>query len=174
MNRPNLERTPPDDSHRPAGFGEDGGVCDAGLVADFLHVEDDVVGVFLEAVVDGGFEVGLGAVVVNTESAADVDHSEAGAEALQFGVHANELDGGGLHVADVVDLAAEVEVQQVEAVAHAVLAEEVEGVDDFGDEQAELGTHAAGLFPRARAAGGQVQSQGDGRGDVMLLGVLHD
>ena len=149
--------------HGPAGFADDRGVLDARLVADFLDVEDDVVGVFLKAVVDAGAEVGLGAVVVDAEAAADVDVLEARAEALQFGVDADQLDDGVLDVADVVDLAAEVEVEQVEAVAHAVVAEVFQGVDDFADEQAELGAHAAGLFPAAGALGGELHAHADAR-----------
>ena len=78
--------------HRPAGFADDRRMIDAFLVADFLDVEDDVVGVFLEAVVDAGAEVGFGAVVVDAQAAADVDVFEAGAEALHFGVDANQFD----------------------------------------------------------------------------------
>jgi len=37
-------------------------------VADVLHVVDDVVGVFLQGVVDAGFEIGLGSIVVDAEA----------------------------------------------------------------------------------------------------------
>jgi hypothetical protein len=59
--------------HRPPGFADDCRVLDAGLVADFPDVENDVVGIFLEPVVDAGAEVGLGPVVVDPEAAPDVD-----------------------------------------------------------------------------------------------------
>jgi hypothetical protein len=67
-----------------------------------------------------------------------------------------------------------VEVQQVEAVAHAVVAEEVEGLDHFGDEQAELRSHAAGLFPAAAATRGELHAHADAGLDVVGLGVLDD
>ena len=44
----------------------------AGLVAHALDVIDDVVGVFLQRVVDARLEVGLRAVVVDAQAAADV------------------------------------------------------------------------------------------------------
>ena len=44
---------------------------------------------------------------------------QPGAQALQFDVDADQLDDRVLDVADVVDLAAQVEVQQLEAIAHA-------------------------------------------------------
>ena len=81
---------------------------------------------------------------------------------------------GVLDVADIVDLAAQVEVQQVHAVAHAVLAEVFQGIDDFVDEQAELGAHAARLFPAARALGGELHAHADRRLDVVQLGVFDD
>src|SRR5205085_4449802 len=124
---------------------------------------------FLEAVVDGGAEVGFGAVVVDAQAAADIDHLEARAEALHFDVYADQLDDGVLDVADVVDLAAEVEVQEVEAIAHAVLAEVFERLHDFGDEESKLGADAAGLLPAARALAGELHANTDARLDVVLL-----
>lgn len=59
--------------HRPAALADDDRVIDLGLVADFLDVEDHVVGVFLKAVVDRRAEVGLGAVVIDPQAAADID-----------------------------------------------------------------------------------------------------
>ena len=160
--------------HGAAGFADDRRVIDAGLVADFLDVVDDVVGVFLEAVVDRGLEVGFGAVVIDAQAAADVDVLKPGARLLEFGVDADQLDDRRLHVVDVVDLAAQVEMEQVEAVAHFVLAEEFEGVDDFGDKQAKLGADAAGLLPTPRPARGELDADTDRRLYVVQLGVFGD
>ena len=60
----------------------------AGFVAHRLHVIDDVVGVFLQRVVHARFEVGLRAVVVDAQAAADVEVLQAGAELGQLGVDA--------------------------------------------------------------------------------------
>src|SRR5207244_2409419 len=133
-----------------------------------------VVGVFLDAVVDGGFEVGLGAVVIDAQAAADVDELQAGPEALHFDVDAGELDDSVLDVADVVDLAAQVEVEQVQAIAHVVSAEVFEGFHDLGNEEAELGADAAGLFPAARALGGELDAHADGGFDVVELRIFDD
>ena len=76
-------------------------------------------GVLLERVVDGRFEVGLRAVVVHAQAAADVEVQEPGAMAGQVGVDPRGLGQRALDVADVGDLAAQVEVQQLEAVGHA-------------------------------------------------------
>src|SRR5213075_19009 len=93
--------------HGPAGFGNNRRMGSASLVADFLDVEDDIVGVFLKAVVDGGFEVGFRAIVIDAQPAADVDVLQASAEALKLGVNAGQLDDGVFDVVNVVDLRAQ-------------------------------------------------------------------
>ena len=101
---------------RAAAFRHDRRVLHARVVAHRLDVIDDVVGVFLERVVDARFEVGLRAVVVDAEAAADVEILEAGARLDELGVDAGRFVQRALDDADVRDLAAEVEVQQLEAV----------------------------------------------------------
>ena len=59
------------DDRAPA-FRDDGRVRHLGFVADRLQVVDDVVGVLLQRVVHARFEVGLRAVVVDAQAAADV------------------------------------------------------------------------------------------------------
>ena len=63
----------------------------AGFVADALHVIDDVVGVFLQRVVDARFEIGLRAVVIDAQAAADVEIFQPGALLVQLGVDARRL-----------------------------------------------------------------------------------
>ena len=76
---------------RAAALRHDRRMLDAGVVAHRLDVVDDVVGVFLERVVDARFEVGLGAVVVDAEAAADVEVLEAGPGLHQLGVDARRF-----------------------------------------------------------------------------------
>ena len=102
---------------RPAALRDDRRMRHACLVADGLDVIDDVVGVLLQRVVDARFEVGLRTVVVDAQSAADVEVLEARRPRLpELGVDARGFVQRALDVADVRDLAAEVEVQQLEAV----------------------------------------------------------
>ena len=95
------------------------GVLDARLVAHRLDVVDDVVGVLLERVVDARLEVRLRAVVVDAQPAADVEVLEPGAVLHELGVDPRRLVQRALDDADVGDLAAQVEVQELEAVLHA-------------------------------------------------------
>src|SRR5687767_7260289 len=90
----------------------------ARVVTHRLDVVDDVVGVLLERVVDARLEIGLRAVVVDAKAAADVEELETGARLHELGVNARRLVEGAFDDPDVGDLAAEVEVQELEAVLH--------------------------------------------------------
>ena len=140
-----------DVEHQHAVVGDDGApalrddrrVRDARFVAHRLDVIDDVVGVLLEGVVHARLEVRLRAVVVDAQPAADVEILQPRAQLRQLGVDARRFVQGALDDADVGDLAAEVEVEQLQAVLHAARLELVEAADDFADRQAELRAEAA-------------------------------
>ena len=101
--------------HRPARLGDDGRVRHAGGVADLLQAEHDVVGVLLHGVVHRRGEVGLRAVVVDAQAAADVEVLQRRAQLHALDVEAARLAQRVLDRADGGDLAAQVEVQQLEA-----------------------------------------------------------
>ena len=135
---------------------------------------DDVVGVLLERVVHARFEVGLRAVVVDAQTAADVEVLEAGALLDQLGVDARRLVQRALDDPDVRNLAAEVEVQELEAILHAVGLQLFEPLPDFGDREAELRPVAARRLPAAAAARRELDAHADLRPDADLPGVLED
>ena len=97
----------------------------AALVADALDAEDDIVGVFLESVIDRGFEIGLRAVVVDAQAAADIQKLEAGADAVQLNIHAGGFRQSILDAADIGDLAAQMKVNELQTVGHAALLEDI-------------------------------------------------
>ncbi len=132
------------------------GCAHLGFVAHVLDMIDDVVGVFLQRVIDAGFEIGLRAVVIDAQAAADVQVFQPGAGALQLHVNARRLHHRGLDLADVGDLAAQVEVQQLEAILHAGGFHLIQRLQGFADRQAEFGAISAGGFPAAGAAACQL------------------
>ena len=77
-------------------------------------------------------------------------YCDPGADARQLDVDARRLGQGRLDVADVGDLAAQVEVQKLEAVGHVALLEVLERFEDLGQGQAELGAEAGARLPPAR------------------------
>src|SRR5205807_267152 len=106
----------------------------------------------LQRVVDRRFEIRLRAVVVDAQAAADVEILDAGADAVQLAINARRFGEGALDVADIGDLAAEVEVDELQAILHAALLEVIERLERFGQRQAELGAEARAVAPAARAA----------------------
>ena len=62
---------------RTATFGDDPWVRYTGVVAHGLQMIDDIVGVFLQRIIDTGFKVRLRTVIVDTQTAADVQVFEA-------------------------------------------------------------------------------------------------
>ncbi len=77
---------------------------------------DDVVGVLLQRVVHARVRRGVGAVVVHAQPAADVDVRDVHAQRAQLDVEARDLLQRRLDEPDVGDLAAEVEVDQLQDV----------------------------------------------------------
>jgi hypothetical protein len=130
--------------NRPPALRHDGRVRNLRLVAHRLDMVDDVVGVLLEGVVDAGLEVGLRTVVVDAEAAADVQVLELGSRLDQLDVHAGRLVQRRLDDADIRDLAAQMKMQELEAVLHAPRLQLLETAKDLAHGQAELRAIAAG------------------------------
>ena len=84
-----------------AALAHDHGMLDLLGVADLHDVVDDVAGVFVQAVVARAVEAGTGAVVVDTESAADVEVAERVPHFTELRVEAGGLAGG---AADRLDI----------------------------------------------------------------------
>ncbi len=158
----------------PARLGDDVGALDPGLVADVLHLVDDVVGILLDGVVDGREIAGLGAVVINTQASADVEELDADTHLAHFAVDAGPFDQGGLDLVDLGDLAADVGVEQLDALQHAVFLQKPDGGDDLGHAQAELGVVAAGGGPFAGPLGGELYPDAQFGHDAGLLCQLDD
>ena len=155
-------------------LGDDCRMRDSYFVAHVLNVIDDIVGVFLQRIVHAGFEVGLGPVVVDAQPAADVQVAQAGAGARQVHVHPHGLVDRCLDLADVGDLAAQVEVEQVQAIGHACIFKLLQRAHRFADRKSELGTVAARGSPAPGTAAGQLHAQPDHGPHADPLGVAQD
>src|SRR6185503_1168276 len=160
--------------HGAAALGDDRRVRHVGVVADVHHPVNDVAGVLAQRVVHRRLEVALAAVVVDAQAAADVEVAQAGAHAGELDVDVGELVDAVLDVLDVVDLAAHVAVQQLEAARHAALLEVLHGVDHLGDGETELAAVAGRLAPAAGTGGGELDAHAEARLDAVALTVLGD
>ncbi len=157
-----------------AALRNDVGMRDLALVANALDVIDDVASVFFESIVDARFEISLRAVVVYAQAAAYIKEGKAGAHFAEVDINAGGFDDGGFDLADIGDLAAEMEVEQLEGIFHAAFFEILNGFEGFADGKAEFGAVAAGGFPAAGATTGEFDANTDGGFDADAFGVFDD
>ncbi len=146
-------------------------------VARVTYVRDPVhhvVRVLGERVVHRGREIRPAAVVVDAETAADVDVLETGAHELELRVYVRQLVDRILHATDVLQLAARMTVNQLQTVEHVALFQHVEQLENLGDEQAELGLFTRGGAPTARTLTEQLYPDADARPHLVGVGVLED
>ena len=144
------------------------------LGADVLGGVDHVGGVLRDGVVHRAAEGGLAAVVVHAEAAAHVEVADGHPHLPQLGVDARGLLHGRLDLADIRDLAADVEVQLDHAVQQIALLQHLDGVQDFAGREAEFGVIPGAGLPLAGALGIELGAQADEGLDLELLGHLED
>ena len=90
-----------------------------------------VGGVFLQRVIDARFEIRLRAVVIDAQAAADIEILQPRPALHQVGIGPAGFGHRRLHVADVRDLAAEVKMQQLEAIEHVAALQLLDRVQNF-------------------------------------------
>src|SRR3954470_2896903 len=100
----------------PARLGDDVGHGNLLGAADGSDGVDHVVGVLPHRVVHAGRTGGARPLVVHSETAANIHMGQIEAHAAELGVVSADLLQAGLHETDIGDLAAEMEVHQLEDV----------------------------------------------------------
>ena len=157
-----------------AGLGDNVGHGHARGRADFADVEDDVARVFLERIVHGRLEVRARAVVVDAESAADIEVAHRETHLGELAVEARGLGDGRLDRDDVRHLRSDVEMHELEALLHLRGAQFLDGEKDLGGVEAELGVVAGGERPLALAARLEFYAEADHGLHAGLLRDLDD
>src|SRR6202040_1536082 len=99
---------------------------------------------------------------------------QRGAHPEQVDVDLRRLAQGVLDRADGRDLAAEMEVQQLEAIEQLVLAQVVDSAQQVAAGEAELRAVAAGRLPVAGPTGGETGADAETRPHSGLAGDLAD
>src|SRR5262249_41065853 len=143
-------------------------------IAYALDVIDDVVGVFLKGVVHARFEIGLRAVVIDPQPAAHIHILKPGAGAFQFDVDAARFHHRALDLADIRDLAAQVEVKKLAPVSHSRGLELLERAYRFRHSESEFRTVPAGRLPSSRPAAGELDSQPDDGTQAQPFGMFQN
>jgi hypothetical protein len=104
----------------PAAFRNNRRLACPFLLANLFDRIHHIIGIFLNGVVRTGIGGRLTAIVVDSQSPSDVEIFEFNPGLIQFGIDARRLSDGILDAANIGDLRAEVEVQHLQAVPHAV------------------------------------------------------
>ena len=151
-----------------AGFGDDVRVRHLLLVEDAHDGFHDVGAVFVQIVVARRDVIGVRAVVVHGQTAAQVKVAHGRAFLHQAHIKARAFHDAGADIADVGDLRAQVVVQQAEAVQHVAGLELVHHVHDLGRGKAEGGALAAGVGPVAAGLDRELGAHADVGADAQF------
>src|SRR4051812_21905061 len=139
------------------------------LAARFGEGIDHVVCVLLQRVVHARLGRRATPIVIDAQTATDIDVADVHAKPSQLGVVARHLLQPGLDVPDVSDLRAEVKVNQLENIETTEALELVDEPYELGGAQAELGFLAATLRPAARTLGVKLDAHSGGGRDTELV-----
>ena len=101
---------------RTTGFGDHRRMRQTVLFAGIANRPDDVVGIFVQAVVHRTVGLGAGAFIINAETTANVEALNIHAQLMQLHVEARRFTHAGGDIANIGHLRAKVEVQQLQAV----------------------------------------------------------
>ena len=156
-------------------LGDDVRMLETVLVGRIDKGRYNVIHIFLYRVVHRAFAVaGAGTVVVHPHAAASIDELDVEAHLMELLIELRRLAQGVLDAAYLGNLAADVEMNQFQAVHHILLLEEVKGFEQFARCQAELAGVTTTLFPLATATRSQLDTDTNVRTHLELLGHFSD
>ena len=98
-------------SHRTARFGDYRRMRQTIFFTRITNCPDDVVGVFIEAIVYGAVRLRTGAFIVHAQTAADVEALNIDAQLVQFHIETRRFTNACGDIANIRHLRTEVEVQ---------------------------------------------------------------
>ena len=142
--------------------------------AGFKNGIDDVVGVFLNGVIYGACRRTAAAVIIDTESPADIHKFDSHSKLFQLHIKFRNFPQAGFDFSDVRNLAAEMTMDKLDAVAHILLANQVHRIEKFRTAQPKLAVVSAGLLPFPLTAGRQFNAEPDIRLDADAPGNFNN
>jgi len=108
--------------HRgPAGFSDNGGMGDFILIQGPHNCFDDIGTVLFQSIIAADIIIGLGAVIIHGQTAAQVQITHGGPFAYQSGVNPACFQDRGADISYIGQLGPNVIVKKFEAVKHLVL-----------------------------------------------------
>src|ERR1051326_6868087 len=120
-------------------------------VANVGNVIDDVVGIFLESVVGGTDKGGAAAIVIDTQTATHIEKLDLKAHFIQLGINAGGFLDRFFDDKNLGRWGADMEVEQLEAMAEIFISQHLHGSENFCRAEAELGIFPTAFGPSATA-----------------------
>ncbi len=154
--------------HGAAGFAEDHRLGQLLLATDARDRSQDLAGIGRQIVVDRAKVLRAAALVVDAQTAADIDHTDGGPQAPQFGVETRRLVYPAVNVAQIRDLRTDMRMQHDQPVQGVARPQALDQVEHLGGRQAELGLGAAGILPLARGDRRQAHAHPEQRLDPQV------
>ena len=142
-------------------FAHDGRMRNAFGIADVHDVPDDVVGVFLERIIGRAVEIAARSVVIDAESAADIEISELMPELGELGVITGRFAHRALDRRDIRHLRADMEMNELETMREPGRLQHFARGDETGGVETELRVLAAARRPFAGAFAVQTDANSD-------------
>src|SRR5262245_6018030 len=138
-----------DDS--PATFADNIRMWDFLRITDVANVVNDVIRIFLERVVRGTIKCRPAAIIIDTQSATDIDVLNLETHLVKLRIIAGSFLDSLLNRKNIRDLRADMEVNQLEAMGKVFKAKEFNGSQHFDRVETELGVLSAAFRPFACA-----------------------
>ncbi len=169
---------------RAPGLGHDVGLWQGVLLTCIYDGINCIVGILLYRVVHRAFGVRrAGAVVVHAQAAAYIDIVDGKTHFGELHVELHSLAQGILYAAYLCNLAAYMEVYQLQPASDVIFLEVVDGLEQLRGVEAELRLVAPRFLPFARAGigeldadadiGGYLQTPGHGVNQLQLVELFH-
>ncbi len=155
--------------YRAAGLGDHRRVRQTVLFAGIANRPDNIVGVFVQAIVHRAIRLRAGTFIVHAQTAADVEALDINAQLVQLNVETRRLTHAGGDIANVRHLWAEVEVQQLNAVQTATFTQDFHQLQNLVGRQTELRFFTAGGLPFTGALRSQTRTHAKARDHVQTF-----
>ena len=156
-------------SHRTTRFGDYRRMRQTVFFTRITNRPDDVVGIFIEAVVYGAVRLRTGAFIVHAQTAADVEALNIDAQLVQLNIETRGFTNARGDIANIRHLRTKVEVQQLQAVETPGFTQGFNQLQYLSRRQAELRFFPAGGLPFTRALRSQTCTHAQTRNDIQTF-----
>ena len=156
-------------SHRTTRFGDYRRMRQTVFFTRIANRPDNVVGVFIEAVVHRTVGLRTSTFIIHAQTSADVEALNIDAQLVQFHIETRGFTNACRDIANIRHLRTEVEVQQLQAVETPGFTQRFNQLQYLSRRQAKLRFFPAGGLPFTRALRSQTCTHAQTRNDIQTF-----